>query len=144
MTKMIRVKRCKVRGCRFATSHHTLDHMCGKCKDHGFDERGHGRVECGHGDMMNALLSPVEMAAVHAAIRALGTTDGKCYVEMAGCMGDTWYARRNYPGGYISLFFIHSDSWGQYGTGSADRSALDTFRRGYREIETRGVVDCSW
>jgi hypothetical protein len=82
----------------------------------------------------------MEMAAVRAAIRALGGTDGRCHVKMVGGMGCTWYARRNYPEGNISLFFMHSDSWGQYGAGSDDRPALEAFLRGYREIETHVMV----
>lgn len=42
---------CKVAGCRYSDTHTTLGHCCGKC-----NLFGHGRVECGKKDLMDALI----------------------------------------------------------------------------------------
>lgn len=41
---------CRVRGCRFASSHTTSGHVCGSC-----GECGHGQIECGRPDRIAAL-----------------------------------------------------------------------------------------
>lgn len=41
---------CKVYGCRFPTTHITFIHECGKC-----DKQGHGQVECGNQNSIDAL-----------------------------------------------------------------------------------------
>ena len=42
---------CRVRGCRFATSHVTSGHQCGRCGRYG-----HGRLECGFPAVQAALV----------------------------------------------------------------------------------------
>lgn len=41
---------CKVNQCRFNNTHVTKAHVCGKCGD-----TGHGQIECGNQDMIDAL-----------------------------------------------------------------------------------------
>ena len=46
-------------------------------------------------------------------------------------MGCCYYAKRACVGGIISLFFMHSDAWGQYGEESNDVPKLREFLNGY-------------
>lgn len=41
---------CHVQGCRYATTHVTRSHLCGKCQ-----QFGHGRIECNHREMIRQL-----------------------------------------------------------------------------------------
>ena len=43
-------KYCKVRNCRYPSTHTTLGHTCGKCK-----KIGHGRLECDNDFLVNEL-----------------------------------------------------------------------------------------
>ena len=137
-------KLCHVYGCRYSTFHITEGHKCGKCGEHG-----HGRYECGDPVKITSLkqavpiYSEIEQAVINVAKKALGSNIAKCYVVIYGGMGCTWYARRNGLDCPISIFFMHSDSWGQYGPSSDDRPKLEAFINGYREIvqDTMPVVE---
>ena len=58
----------------------------------------------------------------------------KIYTVVDGGMGCSWYLRRDNLNHSISGFFMHSDSWGQYGPESDDRHLMNQFIAGYEFI----------
>jgi hypothetical protein len=48
-------------------------------------------------------------------------------------MGCCFYCKRDGTDGTIELFFMHSDSWGQYGPETDERPKLNEFLQGYTE-----------
>jgi len=172
---------CKVAGCRFADTHVTQIHQCGKCKLFG-----HGRIECedkrkkfllqqyfsdtipqqyrctkpsctyseshttiGHNCQycgkinhmkqcpninFNPILSDPKMQGMDISddIKKIHIKCGY-YIITYGGMGSTWYVRNNKT--KIEYFFMHSDSWGQYGENSSDIPRLNYFIKGYKEQE---------
>ena len=58
----------------------------------------------------------------------------KIYTIVDGGMGCSWYLRRDNLNLSISGFFMHSDSWGQYGLESDDRPLMNLFISGYEFI----------
>jgi len=131
-------EKCRVQLCRYSTFHLTEKHKCGTC--HKF---GHGRMECGHPDKIAALANPMtqlEKSVCEMASTIFDSTVGKCYTSLYGGMGCMWYAKRDYYDGAISLFFMHSDSWGQYGKNSDDRPKLEAFISGYTQVPNDGNI----
>ena len=60
---------------------------------------------------------------------------GKVYVVIYAGMGCEWYAKRDNIGQPITLFFMHSDSWGQYGEETSHVPKLDEFRKEYQLVK---------
>ena len=56
------------------------------------------------------------------------------YTIMSGGMGCEIYIRKNTIGGQLEEFFMHSDSWGQYGPLTDDRPYLDEFIENYIKV----------
>jgi len=180
---------CKVDGCRYAASHTTVAHRCGKCGGYG-----HGQVECENLLAIRNLsfyyqeTIPFDERCTEPMCdnRASHTVDGhvcvlcdgicgahlnRCpnggnsrvsvtddplsigfdprpnaesqniefghYITFYGGMGCAWYARRNASNGKLEYFFMHSDSYGQYGEYSSDVPRMRAFIRGYKMQEIR-------
>jgi len=49
-------------------------------------------------------------------------------------MGCQMYMRKNHKESEIEAFFMHSDSWGQYGHGTSEVHKLNAFKYGYRQL----------
>ena len=64
-----------------------------------------------------------------------GEEDGKRYTTVYAGMGCVDYLRRDGIGKPIYIMFMHSDCWGQYGTDTNHKPALDRFLDGYQVIE---------
>lgn len=173
---------CLVSGCRFANSHLTKSHQCGKCK-----QFGHGQVECGNYTKINNLIkmsrgirfpenlrcqSPgcrqayshcsdahicsqcsgrhFDSACIQSPLnptsdayaysegqKELGNIPGKVFVEIYAGMGCQWFIKRDSPFANLSIFFMHSDCWGQYGIQCDDRAKLVQFLSGYIHAKTK-------
>lgn len=61
--------------------------------------------------------------------RGLLQNNSNVYCCIYGGMGCQWYIRKT--NNTIQGFFMHSDSWGQYGPATDDRPKLDSFINGY-------------
>lgn len=59
---------------------------------------------------------------------------GKIYISTYGGMGCSWFVRRDDTSLPLEAFFMHSDSWGQYGPDSDDRPLMNKFIENYTEI----------
>ena len=51
------------------------------------------------------------------------------YIDFYAGMGCYWYARNN--NGTLEFFFMHSDSWGQYGEDTSDLPRYNAFRENF-------------
>ena len=117
---------CTVPNCRGKYNHSTVSHHCSHCGDR------HSESSC-----PNAVNQTSNAYAISEAKKIFGSTDGRIYATVYAGMGCDWYVRRDRVHGHISVFFMHTDSWGQYGSGPGqdDRQALTTFCNGYRLIK---------
>ena len=107
---------CTIKNCRYSQYHTTQGHLCRLCNNYG-----HSRNEC-----MNS--TPEKIA---------GNTDGKIYVAIAESLGCMNYYRRDNVHDTFQHFFMHSDSWGQYGN-TKELDNLKNFIGGYtplREVD---------
>ena len=116
---------CKVKGCKFKSSHVTLEHTCETCGKYG-----HGKGDCKKYHNIPKL-SNIE-GLEERAFEVMGNQEGKIYVCIQGELGCSfWYRRisRNMP---LQKLFMHQDDWGQYGLGKVAEHA--SFINGYRTI----------
>ena len=58
---------------------------------------------------------------------------GKIYLQIYAGMGCYYYAKRDDIDKSITLFFMHSDMWGQY-PGADDSTKLKHFLAGHRPV----------
>jgi hypothetical protein len=169
---------CKVDGCRYASTHVTSSHCCGKCKMYG-----HGQRECQNIDLiislqkyyndimpndlycnvLNCMYPHTHSSENHSCLycNKKDTHTKKCpaidispnvisfdfheyipneiktipikigyYIIKYGGLGCCWYIRNN--NNKIEYFFMHSDSWGQYGENTSDLEKLNYFIHGYK------------
>lgn len=106
-----------------------------------FPECGHVCICVGCAEKMNTKdlgdiikQSALSVQIVNEAKKIFGTSDGKVYTQLLGGMGCSWFIRRSGKDEPLYGFFMHSDSWGQYG-GGGDVPKLNEFTRGYTMIE---------
>jgi hypothetical protein len=70
--------------------------------------------------------------AVEETRPILDTAPDNRYIKVYAGMGCCIFVRK--VGGVYSTFFMHQDSWGQYGPGTDETPALDRFLSGCTEI----------
>ena len=58
--------------------------------------------------------------------------EDKIYTILYGGMGCLWYVKRDSSSSEPKAFFMHGDSWGQYGT--SDVPELTKFLHGYTKV----------
>jgi hypothetical protein len=125
---------CQAPGCRGRHTHTSSGHHCYHCGNRHFEstcstKSSHGQT---HGQT-----HPASDEYVHREARNLfGNRDGKIYGEIYGGMGCIWYVKRDSLYSPIRTFFMHSDSWGQYGSGPNldHRPQMESFIAGYTHI----------
>jgi hypothetical protein len=61
--------------------------------------------------------------------------NNKIYIIIPAGMGCCIYAKRDNKDENFKLFFMHSDSWGQYGINTDDRPFLNLFKESYQEVK---------
>jgi hypothetical protein len=130
---------CIIDGCTQKDKHISDGHHCLDCNKYG-----HGKHECPNKlwkqkKERNTTFNQYKKGykeKQNLKIRArnkIGLNKNNVYTIMYGGMGCMWYAKRNNYG-KISLFFMHSDCWGQYGPDSDMRPQLKTFLEDYQEV----------
>ena len=96
---------CKVKGCRFANSHITKAHVCGKCGD-----KGHGICECGNNSLILALAQDLTVIPFNLQCCVINcksinthTTDGhqctyckKYEHDVSECPEQLWKIKESY------------------------------------------------
>ena len=105
---------CSISGCIDPSTHTSAGHCCLYC---GLKE--------GHYTRCPEVL-PVEIDDGAFAHHEIIPDIGK-YVHQYGGLGCSEYIRRNKETANLEYFFMHSDSWGQYGKETSDIPALNAF-----------------
>jgi hypothetical protein len=125
---------CQAPGCRASYSHTSDSHTCHMCSGRHF--------ESGCPQNHNAEIDPTsESYAISEGQKILKNTIGSVFADVYAGMGCQWFVKRDSPHSPIKAFFMHSDSWGQYGPQSNDQPKLVEFLNGYRHFETGKFFD---
>jgi hypothetical protein len=116
--------------CLYGSFHTIEGHICKSCKKFGHNYYDCKEVSCiapqDDNDIDSKTLRLIESR--------MSNIDGKIYMLFYTGMGCCYYAKRDCYGGIISLFFMHSDSWGQYGENTSDVPKLRAFLNGYNPL----------
>ena len=151
---------CKVKRCRYSVHHVTMGHRCGTCKEYGHGQMECGNDELiailskfrdeVMPDELYCTYSLCQSRQSHSikshhsdyeipskfvlekANDAMKNTTGKIHVIISVEMGCMWYIRRKNVLDQPEGFFMHSDSWGQYGPECDDRPQLNAFIEGFK------------
>ena len=83
---------------------------------------------------VNNIITELSDHTINEALRKMGQLSGSIYVGVNAGMGCSWYVRRNSLSSNLEGFFMHSDSWGQYGENTSDVPQLEAFINGYQQI----------
>lgn len=119
--------KCTSPCCPSSYSHSTNAHYCSQCGER------HLESVCPKGCVMSSDIQEIMNTKAEAS-RRFGQTDGKIYTSIYVGQGSEWYVKRNFKSDPIQIFFMHGDSWGQYGPQSDDRPKLAAFCTGYKNI----------
>jgi hypothetical protein len=119
--------KCTSAYCPASYSHSSNAHYCSQCGDR------HLESVCPKGYVMTSDNQEIIHAKTEAS-KLFGDTDGKIYTTIYVGQGCEWYVKRNFKFGPIQLFFMHGDSWGQYGPKIDNRDRLEAFCTGYKNI----------
>ena len=117
--------------CRFGKFHTIEGHKCKSCNTYGHMYYNCDKITC---------IAPqddddnIDSETLKIIESRMSDVDGKIYMLLYTGMGCMYYAKRNYIGDKISLFFMHSDAWGQYGYESSDIPKLKEFLNGYKPL----------
>jgi hypothetical protein len=119
--------KCTSPCCPSSYSHSTNAHHCTQCSEL------HIESLCPKGCVMSTDTTEINYVKSDASKR-FAQTDGKIYTTIYSGQGCAWYAKRNFKSSPIQIFFMHGDSWGQYGPQADDRHKLSAFCTGYKNI----------
>jgi hypothetical protein len=122
-------KRCKILDCTRKDTHSTEGHCCRYC-----GKRDEHMKQCPNNpnNSTSILTDPTSIAndpREHA--KKLNIPNGYYTLFYAG-MGCSWYVRNN--NGNLEYYFMHSDSWGQYGDDTSDIPILNAFLENYKSF----------
>lgn len=118
--------RCEAPGCRQAYSHSSSAHVCSRCKERHFES-----------SCTQSYVHPAsEVYAYSEGQRELNNIPGKVFIDIYAGMGCQWFVKRDSPNNKLSIFFMHTDNWGQYGPQCDDRTKLVQFLEGYTHAKT--------
>lgn len=120
---------CTSLTCPCPWSHCSESHYCTQCQER------HLESVCTMGCVIMGDSDEIKRVNQEAKIK-FGITPGKIFTTIYSGQGCMWYAKRIGPNNRISLFFMHGDSWGQYGPKSDHRDKLKNFCNGYIDYET--------
>ena len=155
-------KQCNVIDCQYKTSHTNEGHKCGECKKYGHGLEYHNSLikpveeneQCqrclksGHitpqcNEMLELWIfvrdivddnNVVDKESEIMISRYMNNIGGKIYLRIYCGMGCYYFAKRDDIGKPITLFFMHSDMWGQY-PGADDKPKLKKFIDGYVPVD---------
>ena len=135
---------CSVSGCTSYKQHSVESHICSYCNTRHIESICKGKLTGkSNGNLLfveyqfddkEFLLS---YKFIDTAKNIFGDKDGKIYSIIYGGMGCAWYMKRNCIKGEIYGYFMHSDSWGQYGKECDDTHGLYRFLYGYTVIKSQ-------
>ncbi len=125
MEKIPKNKKCKISGCKYKDRHTTEGHVCQYCdklgiKNHTKNCPKNGTKILDDPNMFG--FNPQEQAEKSDILPGY-------YVEYYAGMGCYWFVRNNK--GILEYFFMHSDSWGQYGDDTSDIPRLKAFKEDF-------------
>ena len=125
LDKVPKHKRCKIGGCKYKDKHTTEGHTCPYCDSLGIKNHIKNCPKNGTRIIDDpAFLNPhIEEEASTFNIKL------NYYIELYGGMGCMWYVRNN--NNVLEYFFMHSDSWGQYGDDTSDLPRYNAFRENF-------------
>lgn len=118
---------CSITECKHPNTHMNASHHCYYCG------KLHKESKC-LVNKPNTSLDPIFKGKIKDAEDIFGDEKGKVFCILMAGMGCQIYAKRDNEKSKIETFFMHSDSWGQYGPESDDRPKLEKFLAGYRKI----------
>jgi hypothetical protein len=113
--------------CKYGQFHTIEGHVCKSCR-----KFGHNYYDCS--EIVYILPQDennIDSKTLNMIEKRMSNVDGKIYMLLYTGMGCCYYAKRDCVGGIISLFFMHSDAWGQYGEEFSDVPKLREFINGY-------------
>ena len=125
MEKISKNKKCKIGGCKYKDRHTTEGHVCHYCDKLGIKNHTKNCPKSGATilDDPNSIgFNPQQQAEESNILPGF-------YIDFYAGMGCYWYARNN--NGTLEFFFMHSDSWGQYGEDTSDVPRLRAFKEDY-------------
>lgn len=123
-------KYCTVNGCKFPETHKTEGHCCLYCGNRS----GHMK-KCPIVDSTTIFTNPSQFNNDMEIITNANKKNidiGYYTIEYVG-LGCMWFIRNHNK--KLEYFFMHSDSWGQYGSDTSDIPRLNCFIRGYKYQE---------
>ena len=125
MDKIPKNKKCKIGGCKYKDRHTIEGHTCHYCDKLGIKNHTKNCPKSGATilDDPNSIgFNPQQQAEESNILPGF-------YIDFYAGMGCYWYARNN--NGTLEFFFMHSDSWGQYGEETSDVPRLRAFKENY-------------
>lgn len=124
-------KQCVVEHCQHSSNHTNEGHKCRRCLNFG-----HSILNCNDMLMICPPLKDdiIDKESENIINRYMNNISGKIYLVIYCGMGCYYYAKRDDINKPITLFFMHSDMWGQY-KGADDRPALKEFVNGYEPVD---------
>jgi hypothetical protein len=122
--------KCTSLCCPAPSFHSTESHYCSYC-----DGR-HIETQCQTATVISTDENEIKRVIIEAK-KKFGSRDGKIYTTVYSGHGCDWYVKRTGFKNPIQLFFMHGDSWGQFGPQCDDRPKLNKFCTGFIDIDTR-------
>lgn len=135
---------CSAEGCPSYNHHSVEAHICSHCNKRHIEQICKGKI-FGKSNGKNLFVEQqfsdkIFLKKTHfidSAKSTFGNKEGKIFTNVYAGMGCVWYMKRNYENGEIYGYFMHSDSWGQYGPNCDDTPGLYRFLNGYTKIDSQ-------
>ena len=125
---------CTSLTCPCPWSHSSDAHYCSQC--------GKRHLESVCPSRCDIMSNVTEINRVVSEAQAkFNSNPNKIFAVVYSGQGCVWYVKRRTLGKACQLFFMHGDSWGQYGPQSDDRDKLRAFCYGYRDVDTGNYLD---
>lgn len=129
---------CSSNGCTSIDTHTIEAHVCLVCSER------HPQEECPVspapkrdytiGNIMAESTTGHFTSQFASAKESLGDAPGKKYTTVYAGMGCSLYIKRSSHTAPLYGYFMHTDSWGQYGPKSDDRPTLELFLKGFTKV----------
>jgi hypothetical protein len=133
-----KIEECKMKQCRYRTTHTTAQHKCHKCNGN------HSMLDCNsynktnylpnliysNGDASNLMTNNL----IKDILNTLADTKGKIYTERYAGMGNMLYIKRDNVDMPLNIFFLDNNNCGQYGPETNDLPKLEAFLKTYKKV----------
>jgi hypothetical protein len=135
---------CCIKVCKHKSSHTITGHQCINCKKYAHDitecpEKIYYK-NCNASHFGQKYEDYLRKKNIKFDVREiLASHKNKIYTRIYGGMGCLWFAKRKDVHKKIKLFFMHSDSWGQYGKETSNVPNLEKFLNNYNYIENNYI-----